>query len=176
MKNVKNHNQLIMLAERGDVSAKIALAESLVENGIQNADEARKICIWIQDLAEKGNIEAQYCWATMHRLSKNHMDAFVFYAKAALQNHPLSMSWLARYYFSGKAGNEIKLDTAFGLAQKALELGEKKYAPQILAYFYTSGNVVNQDLKEAYRFMKMALSNGNDDVIDDIKQLEKFLS
>lgn len=177
MNKGKTHNQLIALAERGDVSAKIALAEGLVENGIEDVDEATKIVMWIQELAKTGNPDAQYYTATMYRLSKDHMSAFFFYGKAAMQNHPLSLYWAARYYFSGQAaGIDKDLNTAFCLAEKAFKLGEKKYSPQLLACFYLSGNVVNQDLKEAYKLMKMALSNGNDDVIDDIKQLENFLS
>ena len=163
--------ELMKLAENGSISARIELARILTENGIDDADNARKIVAWIQELSDNENTDAQYYVATMHRLAEHPMDAFVLYSKAALKNHPLASIWLAKYYFYGWV-IEKKLDVAFNLASKAFELGEKTYAPQLLAYFYLSGEVVSTNVLEAHKLLTISYSNGNNDVLETLDKIE----
>jgi len=56
----------------------------------------------VEDLAEKGDAQAQYQMGTILQAEKKFLEAIISYQSAAAQNHPKAQFALGRLFHEGK--------------------------------------------------------------------------
>lgn len=79
---------------------------------------------WLRKAADGGCVRAIVELADLHLDIEDYVTAFKFYSLAAKKNHPRATYVLHQFYREG-LGVEKDIEKAFGLCQKALDLGDK---------------------------------------------------
>ena len=107
--------------------------------------------------ADLGYAKAQhvvaFCYQYGLGTEKDEYAALEWYQKAAEQNHPQSISYMAGFYEHGLAGLEKNTDEAVRLWRKAAELGDKE-AQFTLGNLYDFGMYVEHNREEAIRWWR----------------------
>ena len=121
-----------------------------------SGDKAKAFTVW-QELASQGFAKAQhvvaFCYQYGLGTEKDEYAALEWYQKAAEQNHPQSISYMAGFYEHGLAGLEKNTDEAVRLWRKAAELGDKE-AQFTLGNLYDFGMYVEHNREEAIRWWR----------------------
>ena len=133
--------------------------------------------IW-KELAEQGYAKAQHFVATCYNsglgTKKDKTLAVEWYKKAAEQEYPQSVCYLANFYEYGIGGVERDTDEAVRLWKKAAELGDKE-APFILGNLYYDGIYVEQNKKEAVLWYRMSAQRLNKNAIKRMQELGEWI-
>ena len=107
--------------------------------------------------ADLGYAKAQhivaFCYQHGLGIEKDEYAALEWYQKAAAQNHPQSISYMAFFYEHSLAGLEKNTDEAVRLWKKAAELGDKE-AQFTLGNLYDMGMYVEQNHEEAIQWWR----------------------
>ncbi len=116
---------LSISAQLGCAEAQFRLAQLLMDEGKEKLAE-----IWMIEAAKQGNAEHQYQLGRWYDYVFSHesrekckSSAFIWYEKAAVQNHASAAKFLAQCYRLGN-GCERDLSAAEYWYKKALELGK----------------------------------------------------
>ena len=133
--------------------------------------------IW-KELAEQGYAKAQHFVATCYNsglgTKKDKTLALEWYKKAAEQEYPQSVCYLADFYEYGTGGVERDIDEAVRLWKKAAELGDKE-APFILGNLYYYGTYVDQDRKKAVYWYRMSAQRLFKNAIKRMRELGEWI-
>ena len=108
--------------------------------------------------AEQGDIESQYKLGIYYYCEKNYRDAFLWFLKAAEQDHAAAQSYLGICYYNGEG---VQQDN--GQAVYWLRKGAEKDYPVALAHLglcYYNGEGVPQDYNKAINLYKKAAEYG----------------
>ena len=111
--------------------------------------------------AELGYAKAQhivaFCYQWGLGTKKDKSEAFRWYQKAAEQDYPQSICYLASFYSFGEGGVDCNIDEAVRLWKKAAELGDKE-AQFTLGNLYYDGEYVEQNREEAIKWYRKSAS------------------
>ena len=112
--------------------------------------------------AELGYAKAQhivaFCYQWGLGTKKDKSEAFRWYQKAAEQDYPQSICYLASFFYSfGEGGVDCNIDEAVRLWKKAAELGDKE-AQFTLGNLYYDGEYVEQNREEAIKWYRKSAS------------------
>lgn len=111
--------------------------------------------------AELGYARAQHVVADCYQwglgTKKDKSEAFRWYQKAAEQDYPQSVCYLASFYSFGEGGVDCNIDEAVRLWKKAAELGDKE-AQFTLGNLYYDGEYVEQNREEAIKWYRKSAS------------------
>ena len=128
--------------------------------------------------AELGSAKAQhlvaFCYYGGLGTKKDKTLALEWYKKAAEQEYPQSVCYLADFYAYGIGGVERDTDEAVRLWKKAAELGDKE-APFILGNLYYYGKCVEQDQKKAVCWYRMSAQRLNINAIKRMQELGEWI-
>lgn len=127
---------------------------------------------------ELGYAKAQHLLAFCYNYGlgtkKDKTLALEWFKKAAEQEYPQSVCYLADFYENGIGGVERDTDEAVRLWKKAAELGDKE-APFILGNLYYEGFYVTQDKKEAIKWYRMAAQRLNQNAIKKMQEIGEWI-
>jgi TPR repeat protein len=109
----------------------------------------------LQKAADEGDADAQFELGNRYCFVKNELEkAFIWYEKAAKQDHVKALSVVAECYFTG-AGVKLSWEKGFPWCKKAAEMGCS--ARQMhMGFFYEDGDYVEKDIEEAIYWYKKA--------------------
>lgn len=146
-------------------------------NHYNGGNKTKAFEVWTE-AAELGYAKAQhivgFCCYGGFGTKIDKYAALRWYQKAAEQNYPKSICYLAFFYEYGTAGVRCDAEKAFRLWKKAAELGDKE-APFILGNNYYYGHMVEQNKEEAIRWYRMSAQRLNMDAIKRMKELGEWI-
>lgn len=132
----------------------------MLRQGETQLDPARmEVLKWYRKVAEQGDAEYQFQWATalasgLFGVAKDFAEAAKWFLKAAEQGHPTAQFNMGACYWNGHG---VTKDHTEGVRWflKAAGQGDPE-SQKVLSQCYEQGDGVSQDLVEAYRWMKLA--------------------
>lgn len=140
-------------------------------------NKTKAFAIW-KEVAELGFAKAQHFVATCYYsglgTKKDKSLALEWYKKAAEQEYPQSVCYLAVFYEDGVGGVERDTAEAVRLWKKAAELGDKE-APFVLGNLYYYGVNVELDRKKAVRWYRMSAQRLYYNAIKRMKELGEWI-
>lgn len=114
--------------------------------------------------ANLGYAKAQHILAFCYQwglgTEKDKFEAFRWYQKAAEQDYPQSVCYLADFYILGEGGVDRNIDEAVRLWKKAAEMGDK-VAQFVLGNVYLAGEYVEQNREEAIKWYRKSAQQGH---------------
>jgi len=148
--------EIIKKAERGDANAQLELAIDYFVGGYIRQDD-KKAFKWCERSADNGNVMAQYFVGVAYQktigVKKNYSEALKWYEKS-FQNGLLKT----------KDFPPEKLKEAAERGNKGEQL--------LLGIAYSVGNGIEKDNVLSYKYLNLALAQGNDEIVEDA--LEKL--
>lgn len=181
-------------AKRGNAEAQYNLGYCY-EKGVGVEIDQNKAIKWYQKSAEQNYTDAEYAlmmaYAEGKGVEKNQETAFKYALRCAQKNDPTCMFNVIGSYQDGRgveADSTELLKWAFKLAKlpnpkNQYQSGKITSARLQIAQMYTTGNLVEQDLYEAYKWYLIYNENKEDvaylqqeQIISKIKQIESNLN
>ena len=157
----KEINELLSLAEQGDIIAQLTIGQLYFEgNGVPK--DYSKAMKWYRLAAKEGNSEAQFRIGVMYDygygFSSDETAAMKWYQMAAQQGHPKAHFTIGYRYKNGR-GVPQNYAEAMKWYESASELGDDE-APLHIALMYEHGTGVTENFSEAMKWLKIAAKRG----------------
>lgn len=175
-----DYQLLIEKANAGDAESQFKIG-SAFDTGDGAPKDGEKAMKWYLKAAKSGMAEAQNSVGSVLQAEKKYKEAFVWYTKAAEQNHLVALNNLAYLYGLGLGAKQDR-KKAFELYLKSANLGWPQ-AMWNLANMYGAGSIGEKDLYSAciwsLRAKKYAESNNarlNETIARTVPYLERTLS
>ena len=165
-------------AEQGDASAQNNLAV-MYANGEGVKQDDRKAVRWFRMAAEQGHAAAQYSLGVAYNKDKgveqDDREAVRWFRMAAEQGHAAAQYSLGVAYWKGEGIKQDDSDReAVRWYRKSAEQGYAA-AQYNLGVMYWNGEGVEQDKREAYIWIYLANTNGDEIVADRIRKIKWHL-
>ena len=141
----------------------------------ESGDKAKAFAVW-KELATLGYAKAQLfvavCYQRGFGTEKDLYTALEWYQKAAAQDYPQAITYLAHFYYDGII--ERRTDEAVSLWKKAAEMGEKE-AQFVLGNLYYYGDYFEQNREEAIRWYRRSAQQLFHDAVKRMKELGEWI-
>jgi TPR repeat protein len=164
--------EFLPLAQKGDAVAQFYIGLMLDAGDGVTADY-QKALEWYGKAAAQGYIPAQANLGVLYEsgVDQNYKMAEFWYLKAAEQGDAASQANLGALYYIGRGAVKRDHSKAAHWYAKAAEQGNP-VAQNGLSNMLEYGQSVKQDLIQAYKWILLAASAGNEAAEDNKKQLE----
>lgn len=192
----KNYDEAVKLftdaAEKDDAEAMFYLGECYYwGNGVKKSSDKVSIwkaSIWYGKAAEKGNSDAQFCFARYLVNKKNYKDANIWLRKASNQGHKKAKTvlagWLKYNYYKDsvfgrtyfKPGDEESINGKKEAVKLYRELANDGDVDAMfeIADSYENGIGVDEDIKAAKSWYERAANKGNAMATEKLKDFRKI--
>lgn len=149
-------------AKQGNTEARNSLAY-LYQEGLGVEKDLNKAFKLYKNAASAGNANSQFQVGTCYRLGigvKEDIEAAAeWYKKAAEQGDAESMEMLGLLYLGGSDGLSVDLELSFDYFLNAALKGMMN-SMMIVGKFYIEGIVVEKDIEEGLKWIRLAASSG----------------
>ena len=150
---------------------KLALCYAFGKQVPENTDEAERL---LKNIAEKGNVDAQYLLGSMYvqgpQQKRNYEAGVKWLSKAAEKGFAKAQCDLGALYLFGR-GVPADAGKAFSLYKKAAEQ-DNEIAMVTLGMMYYRGMGTSQNTEEAVKLWKKASEKGNENAKMILKRLQ----
>ncbi|MBT5901893.1 MAG: hypothetical protein HOH58_07270 [Opitutaceae bacterium] len=142
--------------------------------GIDESGPTRKTTKQLVKAAEEGNPLACFQYAQLlevgDQVEQDKAKAFIYYQKAALNDHPEAVFRIGKSYHEGLLGQTVNHKLAFEYYQRAAYLGSPEATYNVGAML-VSGRGMRRDYVEGLAWLLLAAERGTDPgSIDQVKQ------
>lgn len=164
-------------AEQGNVDSQNTLG-AIYETGAGVEKKFLRAANWYKKAAEQGDAKGQFNFGRINYIGKgvptDFKTAEKWLKKASNQGHSEASFFLANLYSDEKFGG-ANLEKSFELFLNSAKLGNK-LAIMKTGYNYVDGNGVEKNNIEAYAWLNLLASTGDDDAITKRDELEEIMT
>lgn len=160
--NIKQFNDILVLAEQGDANAQLKIGNMYrLGKGInQDSKEAVK---WLEKAANHGNSDIQFFLGGIYSfgkgISQDYKEAFRWLKESANQGNANAQYALGDMYHLGRGINQ-DYKIAIEWFEKSANQGNSN-AQYALGHMYMTGKGVKKDYKKAFKFYEKSANQGD---------------
>ncbi len=162
-KDIDEAKKYFLSSLKENDNSKYMLSKIYISDPISSPEERQLACTWLQQLAEKENVLAQYTLGKMY-LSGQVVDqdksmAIKYLTSAADQNNEYAQYALGKFFLS--EGEYKNIPEAVAWLKKAAE-NNNQFAQYTLGKMYLSGQDVDQNKSMAIKYLTSAADQNNE--------------